>query len=130
MLLLVVAPRSQVLLCIYCFLAGMAVSTGRLLWLLPLATAASAAVHWLAGSVSQAVLPFYRELTPERAALWRVDITHLVYSAVTGGLLLDAGRGCCLRHTIDSHAGNGPDRGPQKSVCRHAVCFALPSSLI
>ncbi|KAL4856846.1 Tuberculostearic acid methyltransferase UfaA1 [Chlorella vulgaris] len=84
-------PVMQVLLCIYCFLAGMAVSTGRLLWLLPLATAASAAVHWLAGSVSQAVLPFYRELTPERAALWRVDITHLVYSAVTAVLV-----GCFL----------------------------------
>jgi hypothetical protein len=78
-------PAMQALLCLYCFLAGIAVSTGRLLWLLPLATAASAAVHWLAGAASQLALPFYRELPPERAALWRVDLTHLAYSAVTGG---------------------------------------------
>lgn len=75
----------QVLLCLYCFLAGVAVSTGRLLWLLPLATAAAATLHWAAGAVSQLVLPFYKDLSAERAALWCVDATHLAYSSVTGG---------------------------------------------
>ena len=53
-------PALQVLLALYFFLAGVAVSTGRMLWLLPLATAASAAVHWLGGAASQLALPFYR----------------------------------------------------------------------
>lgn len=75
----------QVLLCLYCFLAGVAVSTGRLLWLLPLATAAAATLHWAAGAVSQLALPFYKDLPAERAALWCVDATHLAYSSVTGG---------------------------------------------
>lgn len=66
----------------------MAVSTGRLLWLLPLATAACAGAHWAAGAASQLALPWYRELPAERQALWRVDLTHLAYSCVTG-----AGRG-------------------------------------
>jgi hypothetical protein len=43
-------------------------------------------VHWVAGAASSA-LPFYRQLSPEQAALWRVDITHLVYSAVTGAIV-------------------------------------------
>lgn len=76
---------TQVLLCLYCFLAGVAVSTGRLLWLLPLATAAAATLHWAAGAASQLALPFYKELPAERAALWCVDATHLAYSSVTGG---------------------------------------------
>lgn len=76
------------MLCIYCFLAGVAVSTGRLLWLLPLATAAGAALHWAAGAASQLALPFYKELPAERAALWRVDATHFAYSSITGGLAL------------------------------------------
>lgn len=71
-------------MCLYCFLAGVAVSTGRLLWLLPLATAASAGAHWAAGGASQLALPFYRELSAERQALWRVDLAHLLYSSVTG----------------------------------------------
>ena len=71
-------------MCLYFFLAGIAVSTGRLLWLLPLATAASAAVHGLAGAASRLALPFYKDLPAERAALWCVDVAHLVYSAITG----------------------------------------------
>jgi hypothetical protein len=71
-------------MCLYFFLAGIAVSTGRLLWLLPLATAASAAVHGLAGAASRLALPFYKDLPAERAALWCVDVAHLVYSALTG----------------------------------------------
>ena len=84
------------MLCIYCFLAGVAVSTGRLLWLLPLATAAAAALHWAAGAASQLALPFYKELPAERAALWRVDATHLAYSSITGEraslLLMECGQ--------------------------------------
>ncbi|PRW60674.1 cyclopropane-fatty-acyl-phospholipid synthase [Chlorella sorokiniana] len=80
-------PVNQVLLCLYCFLAGVAVSTGRLLWLLPLATAAAAALHWAAGAASQLALPFYKDLPAERAALWRVDATHLSYSSLTAVLV-------------------------------------------
>lgn len=78
------------LLCLYCFLAGVAVSTGRMLWLLPLATAASAGVYWVTGAASSLALPFYKELGEARAALWRVDAAHLIYSALTGG----QGGGC------------------------------------
>jgi hypothetical protein len=74
----------QILLSLYFFLAGIAVSTGRLLWVLPLATAASAALHSLAGAVSMAAVPAYRSLEPQEAALWRVDVMHLAYSAITG----------------------------------------------
>ncbi|PSC74866.1 cyclopropane-fatty-acyl-phospholipid synthase [Micractinium conductrix] len=81
-------PITQALVCLYCFLAGVAVSTGRMLWLLPLATAASAATHWAAGAASALALPWYRDLPSERAALWRVDLTHLLYSSITAVLTL------------------------------------------
>ncbi|KAL4447595.1 hypothetical protein ABPG75_004814 [Micractinium tetrahymenae] len=80
-------PVMQVLLCLYYFLAGVAVSTGRMLWMLPVATAASAAVYWATGAASSLALPFYKELGDARAALWRVDVAHLVYSALTAVLV-------------------------------------------
>lgn len=78
-------PVMQLLICLYCFLAGVAVSTGRMLWLLPLATAASVAAYQLAGAVSKLALPWYEKMPAERAALWQVDLVHLLYSTLTGG---------------------------------------------
>ena len=105
-------PSFQVLLCLYCFLAGVAVSTGRLLWLLPAATAASAAVHWAAGAASQLALPFYKDLPAERAALWRVDAAHLAYSSLTGERrpLLRVRLWWCFRHMCRRRRFGGAGR--------------------
>lgn len=53
-------PITQLLLAVYFFLVGVAVSTARLLWVIPLASAASALVFLAADRLSRALLPFYR----------------------------------------------------------------------
>ena len=80
----------QLLITLYSFLAGVAVSTGHMMWLLPLATAVAAAAHWVVGAASRAALPFYRALPAQRAALWCVDLVHLAYSTIAGECCLGA----------------------------------------
>ena len=73
-------PLTQILMSVYFFLAGVAVSTSRVLWLLPLATALSAALYSISATASRWILPFYPSLTPDRASLWNLQAVHLMYS--------------------------------------------------
>lgn len=75
-------PLTQILMSVYFFLAGVAVSTSRVLWLLPLVTALSAALFSISATCSRWVLPFYPSLTPDKAALWNLQAVHLMYSLV------------------------------------------------
>lgn len=74
-------PVTQLLMALYFFLAGLLVGRGPHMWLLPAASFAMALVAAAAHVASQALVPSYRFLTPERRALWCSDIAHLGYSA-------------------------------------------------
>jgi cyclopropane fatty-acyl-phospholipid synthase-like methyltransferase len=73
---------TQIIMSIYFFLAGVAVSTSRVLWLLPLVTALSALLFSTNAAISHWLVPFYRSLTPDRATLWNLQAVHLVYSSI------------------------------------------------
>ncbi|KAG2447750.1 hypothetical protein HYH02_007208 [Chlamydomonas schloesseri] len=74
-------PVTQLLMALYFFLAGLLVGRGPHMWLLPAASFAMALVAAAAHVASQALVPSYRFLSPERRALWCSDIAHLAYSA-------------------------------------------------
>lgn len=115
-------PHAQVLVCVYFFLCGVAVATGRLLWVLPLATGACVGVHWLAGAASQLALPFYKELPAERAALWRMDVAHLCYSSLTGAPFMHVASRprCPVFRWIRSHLG---DTRCLLTLCSDSLCL-------
>ncbi|KAG1678524.1 hypothetical protein FOA52_014558 [Chlamydomonas sp. UWO 241] len=73
-------PVTQVLLAAYFFLSGLLVHSHPLMWLLPTVTLACAAAHHATHQASRALLPFYRQLSPEKQAWWCADVAHLVFS--------------------------------------------------
>jgi hypothetical protein len=79
---------TQVLVAIYCFLAGALVATSRALWMLPLATAASAAAFSGVGALSSRMLPFYKALNPDKAAVWTLDVTRLIFAVITAAMAI------------------------------------------
>lgn len=80
------SPRNdaltQIIMSVYFFLAGVAVSTSHVLWLLPLVTALSAFLFSINAAISRWLLPFYPSLTPDRATLWNLQAVHLMYSPI------------------------------------------------
>lgn len=73
---------TQILMALYFFLAGAAVSTSSILLILPLATFLSALVFALNSVAAPVLFKAYGSLTPDRAALWNLQATHLVYSTL------------------------------------------------
>jgi cyclopropane-fatty-acyl-phospholipid synthase len=73
---------TQIIMSIYFFLAGVAVSTSRVLWLLPLVTALSALLFSLNAAVSRWLIPSYPSLSLDRATLWNLQAVHLIYSPI------------------------------------------------
>lgn len=71
---------TQILMYLYFFLAGAAVSTSKVLWILPLVTALSAVLYMFSAGFSGLVFPFYRNLSVQRATLWNLQAIHLLYS--------------------------------------------------
>ncbi|GLC46603.1 hypothetical protein PLESTB_001222700 [Pleodorina starrii] len=81
-------PVTQVLMALYFFLAGLLVSRHPYMWLLPAASCLMALVAGMAHYASQALVPSYRFLTPERRALWCSDVAHVAYSAMVSAAAL------------------------------------------
>lgn len=74
---------TQLLLAVYFFLAGIAVSSSPVLWLLPIATATCTFMFNAIGKVSALLFPFYRAFDRVKSGLWGVAATHLLFSLVT-----------------------------------------------
>lgn len=73
---------TQILLSLYFFLAGAAVSTSRVLWLLPAATALSAAAFAVAGLAARLLPARGAPPAPDAAALRSLQLVHLAYSSL------------------------------------------------
>lgn len=73
---------TQLLMYLYFFLAGAAVSTSKVLWILPLVTALSAVLYMMSAGLSGLIFPFYRNQSIERATLWNLQTIHLLYSTL------------------------------------------------
>ena len=73
---------TQVFLCLYCFLAGIAVTKTPVLWLSPFSTFASAIVFLAFSSLSKLAIPAYSRLDASNSSLWNLYSTHLIYSSL------------------------------------------------
>ena len=73
---------TQILMSVYFFLAGVAVSTSPVLWLLPLVTALSAVLFSVNAIISRWLVPSYPSFTPDRSTLWNLQAVHLIYSPI------------------------------------------------
>ena len=104
---------TQILMCVYFFLAGVAVSTSPVLWMLPLATVLSAMLFAATATASRWLLPFYSSLSRERCVLWNLQAVHVLYSAVAAT--------CAAGHML-SHPSSLHLTSPQTPV-------ALPQAL-
>lgn len=95
---------TQVLMYVYFFLAGAAVSTSRVLWLIPVTMVVSAVLYTVSAVVSGWLLGMYKALGPQRAALWNLQSVHLAYSSMAGA--------CALLHLV-LHPASLILKGPQ-----------------
>ncbi len=99
-----VNAATQLLLALFFFLAGCACGGGApAMFALPAAAFASAAVCAAVGAASAAALPAHARLGPERAALWALRATRLLYSAAAA-----AGGGAYVTWRAAAAAGLAP----------------------
>ena len=73
---------TQFLICLYFFLAGMAVAKSPVLWLSPTISFASAGTYLLVSLLSSA-FPFYKKMSGLESSMWSIYATHIVYSITT-----------------------------------------------
>ncbi len=73
---------THIIMSVYFFLAGVAVSTSRVLWLLPLVSFLSAMLFSINAVLSRWLVSSYSSLSPDRATLWNLQAVHLVYSPI------------------------------------------------
>lgn len=74
---------TQILMCLYFFLAGAAISTSPTLWLLPMSTLASFVVFAGSAIVSDWIVPGRSALPPEQMAEWNFDTVQIVFVSIS-----------------------------------------------
>ncbi|KAK9804082.1 hypothetical protein WJX73_004574 [Symbiochloris irregularis] len=126
-------PVTQVLLAVYSFLAGVAV-TKRRLWLMPMASASFAVLALLVAALSRLLLPRYRHLNGKLQVRFCALVVHLGYSGLAclaaACLVVAQPQMLSLHWKGQQGSGLGPERltvGPLADalVCISAGFFAF-----
>jgi hypothetical protein len=74
-----------VLLALYFFLAGIAVTQHPFLWIVPLSSGLFAAAAAAVAAVGSVLLPAYASWGERQKASWRSNVIHALFSALIGG---------------------------------------------
>ncbi|KAK9818144.1 hypothetical protein WJX72_007777 [[Myrmecia] bisecta] len=119
-------PILQVLLAVYFFLAGVLVSRSPLLWIMPLASAACAALTFAVSTTLHRFSATYRRLPRDGRSWWSTDIVHVLYSGCM--FVVAAGYVISQPSALDIHwvAPPGPaSRLPTALICVAAGFFGF-----